>query len=125
MILLLLAAVAGAEPGLEERLLGDAPVAVPAVSAPASSGSGFGLLLGLVAIGAGLYAWRRESKAEVAGPMRVLSQRTVPNGSLLVVEVDGFDGGQHRLLVGTGSSGPRLLADITIGLTEDPQEMIP
>lgn len=125
MILGLLAALAGAEPGLEERLLGEAPVALPAVSAPATTGGGFGLLLGLVAIGAGIYAWRRESKVELQGPLQVLARQSVPNGSLLVVQVEGFDGGCHRLLVGTGAGGPRLLADITIGLTEEEQEMIP
>lgn len=116
MILLGLA-TALAEPALEERLLGPAPTAVSASVAPSAGFGGVGGLLGLCAVGAGLYAWRRERRPAPEGAdLSVVARHPTPGGTLLLVDVRGMDGGSHRLLVGSGSGGVQLLADVTIGL---------
>ena len=116
MILLALA-TALAELPLEERLLGPAPTAVSASVAPSAGFGGVGGMLGLCAIAAGVYAWRRERRPAAEGAdLCVVARHPTPGGSLLLVDVRGMDGGAHRLLVGSGSGGVQLLADVTIGL---------
>jgi hypothetical protein len=106
-------------PDLESRLLGDVPVtAVAPASVASPAGVGWmGMALALGAFGCGMWLWKRE-RTTAAGPasLRLVGRRQLPNGSLVLVDVDGLDGTCHRLLLGTGSSGPRLLADVSIGL---------
>lgn len=118
MILLALTAFAET-PDLEARLLGgEAPMAtVPASTRPASPSGWMGVALAAGALALGALAWRRELKpGSSSEAVRIVGRRSVSSGAVVLVDIDGLDGTTHRLVLGTGSSGPRVLADVTVGL---------
>lgn len=123
--LLLLARLAQAEdpgaptdPGTYERLFGTQPVAVaaPGASEPDTPSPWRMLaptLLGVV----GLFcAWRMRAGAPrlAAGkPIEVLCRHPLGDRNVLILlEVLDADGERRRLLVGTGSGAPTLVADL-------------
>lgn len=127
--MILLTLVALAEPlDLESRLLGDEVTTartVPASGRTASPPLGYaGLLLGLAALGVGVWGWRRELPGTSSGDdaLKVVGRKSIPSGGLVLVDVQGLDGTTHRLVLGTGSSGPRVLADVSVGLASFGEE---
>lgn len=116
--LLLLATLASAdEPETYSRLFGDSPPA----AAPASAEQGTLPLLKLAGplalAGVAMFAaWKLRATPTVASvgkPLRVIARHPLGDRSALVLlEVVDADGERRRLLVGTGTGAPSLVADL-------------
>ncbi len=123
MIALVWSALAGS-PELEARLLGEAheepEVPMQASLRPIGDrGAPWGVLGALGLLGFGALWWRNAQRPSGHGSViRVLGRQTIPHGGLVVVEVESADGEPHRLLLGTGPGGPKVLADLDTGLFE-------
>ncbi len=124
MMLALLTVAFGADPDLEARLLGPAPVVVDDTSnqAAASSSSTPALwpVLVLVLGGGMLWAGRKQLLDKLGGAeggepraLDVVSRASLGQGSLAIVDVCDVGGKTRRLVVGTGPSRPRLLAGLS------------
>lgn len=115
MIPLLWAAATAADDPAYDRLFGADPVAAEA--APVETGPAVptwvwpASLFGLGVVAA--MRLRRSALDARLGGMRVLDRQSVGDrSSLLVVEVPDGAGGKRRLLIGTGSGAPSLVADL-------------
>jgi len=120
-VLLAAALAAPVDGGLEARLLGPVPVASVATTAPYQPVPlpPMWPLLGLGGAGLLLFGARKSLIAALGGGSKcsdalvVVSKKNLGHGGLAVVDVTEPSGEIRRLLVGTGSSGPRLLADLS------------
>lgn len=133
MMFALLSVAWGSDPDLEARLLGPDPVVVAdtsvalAESSPADPTALWPVLV--LALGAGLlFAGRKQLLEKLTGSeggesraLDVVSRASLGQGGLAVVDVRDGDGQTRRLVIGTGPSGPRLLADLSeaFALPED------
>lgn len=99
-----------------DRLFGADPTAVEAPAPePGPAIPSWALPAGLLALGlAGAWRLKRDlNPAAAPSPLRVIARQPAGDrSSLLLVEVPGADGQARRLLVGTGSGAPTLVADL-------------
>ena len=118
MMLALLGLAWAGDSALEARLLGPEPVAAglsePVVSAGPSWTALAGFLgLGLVLVGVQKPLRRALGSEPTEDALTVVSRTALGQGGLALVDVQDSTGEVRRLLVGTGSAGPRLLADLS------------
>jgi hypothetical protein len=113
---LLVAVAVAADPQLDAKLLGAEPK--PAAGVAAAAGLDWSMIIPAVVTLAGLaiFLWFRYRGGPVMASgaiVRVAGQVSLGGqAGLSVVDVAAPDGVIHRLVVGTGPSGPSLLAEI-------------
>ena len=113
---LLVAVALAADPQLDAKLLGAEPKRV--AGAAAASGLDWSMIIPAVVTlaGLGVFLWFRYRGGPVSAPgsvVRVAGQVSLGGAAgLSVVDVTSPEGVVHRLVVGTGPSGPSLLAEI-------------